>query len=566
MLFDNMKTLSFYSYLHMEIQPASSVSQATALFTGLTAQQVKDSIRRIYPYPAINTNLHSKHALEAISSTGSFKDYREKDYIEAHRLLQGIITNPWRDIHDIEIGKTDPFHIDSGISEIGDIQQKTMGTVTGAPFLNDPREHFAENILKLKTFQREVDNNLSYNYMKDLFLTQLDNGSTYYQKQAIQQNEALAKEHLDKQNKVKPLDHHVMIKSTNYGNMTAPHPKRPRQIMINSTPYFSHNVKRAKLDDLHDRFSAPIKKQPPNYQVGDIQHEPPKIRNYPQRPSSEKTSKNVSIRDTTETQIGPEWMSNQNLFRNFPKSPMKNDEIDDKITPEMRRSHEYIPKTRHTESGGTGLLDSILDESITGETLDNEFKDALNEENYEEKGSPTPVKEDESGSPTPQRATITKDIVDEVISPHIPSKIMFTPPAATQAPISDVPLYQRTKNIDDEDIIRVQNEMAMRKYMKIQEARNPNFDSFSELVEASPEEERMLERAFEGFYINPPSKKTNRPSTRSQNKNANVFNMTPEQLNETYLIMYSKIGLKPSKERIIRNNKKIHPGLPSPMT
>lgn len=255
----------------MEIQPPSSVAQATARFTGLSQQQVKDSIRRIYPYPAVNTNLHSKNSLEAISVTGSFKDYREKDYIEAHRLLQGVITNPWQSIHDIEAGKADPFYHDSGVSQIGDIQQQVMGTVTGAPQLQDPRMAFVGNLLKLKTFQKSVDNTLSYNYMKDLFLTQVENGSTYYQKQAMSQDASMKQHFANSRARIEPLDHHIFMKSTNYGNMAPPHSKRSREIVVNPTPHFAHNPKRAKLDHLHDRFSShiiePRLQQDPNQQI-----------------------------------------------------------------------------------------------------------------------------------------------------------------------------------------------------------------------------------------------------------------------------------------------------------
>lgn len=242
----------------MEIQQPSSVGQATALFTGLTQRQVQDTIKRIYPYRALNTLLHSKNAQEAISSTGSYTDFKERDYIEAHRLLQGVITNPWQSIHDIEAGKADPFYYDSGVSDIQDIQQKTMGTVTGASDVRDPRAGFIDNLMKMKMFQKKIDNDHSYNYLTNLFLTQVDNGSTYYQTQALRQNAELG-QRTSRQLASRPaLDHHTIIKNTNMGTMSAAHSQRKRNVVYNPTPHFTHNIKRAKLDDLHHRFTKHI--------------------------------------------------------------------------------------------------------------------------------------------------------------------------------------------------------------------------------------------------------------------------------------------------------------------
>jgi hypothetical protein len=242
----------------MEIQQPSSVGQATAPYTGLTQRQVQDTIKRIYPYRALNTLLHSKNAQEAISSTGSYTDFKERDYIEAHRLLQGVITNPWQSIHDIEAGKADPFYYDSGVSDIQDIQQKTIGTVTGASDARDPRAGFIDNLMKMKMFQKKLDNDHSYGYMTNLFLTQVENGSTYYQTQALRQNAELG-QRTSRQLASRPaIDHHTIIKNTNMGSMSAPHSQRKRNVVYNPTPQFTHNVKRAKLDDLHHRFTKHI--------------------------------------------------------------------------------------------------------------------------------------------------------------------------------------------------------------------------------------------------------------------------------------------------------------------
>lgn len=240
----------------MEIQQPSSVGQATALFTGLTRKQVEDTIKRIFPYRAFDTNLHSKNTLAAISATGSLTDYREKEYIEAHRLLQGIITNPWNSIHDIDAGKADPFYYDSGISDIEDIIQRTIGHPTGSPDTHDPRYTFIENLMKMKMYQKGVDNEYSYDYMTNLFLSQVEKGSTYYQTQAMRQNEEMAQNTMNQLQSRPVLDHHTILKNTHINQgMIAPHKHRRREITINPTPTEQTNVRRAKLDDLHHRFT-----------------------------------------------------------------------------------------------------------------------------------------------------------------------------------------------------------------------------------------------------------------------------------------------------------------------
>mgnify|MGYP006360106483 CR=1 FL=1 len=164
----------------MEIQQPSDVGQATARFTGLTRQQVEDTIRRIYPYRTINANLHSKDAKEAITVTGEYTDFNERNHIEGNRMLQGIITNPWSSIHDVQQGKADPFYYDSGYSDVADLIQNSIGHITGEPQNNDPRLTFTENLMKLKMFRGQVDSDLRYNYITNLFLTEVAAGSTYY--------------------------------------------------------------------------------------------------------------------------------------------------------------------------------------------------------------------------------------------------------------------------------------------------------------------------------------------------------------------------------------------------
>lgn len=239
----------------MEIQPPSSIEQATARFTGLTQQQVKDQIKRIYPYPPINTLLQSKNTLEAISSSGSSKDFNEKNLIEAHRLLTPFITNPWQSVQNIEQGKADPRYYDSGISDIKDLIGSTMGTVTGASQINDPRESFVENLLKLKVFKGHVDNEHRADYVKNLFLTQTEMGASYYQTQAIRQNEELSKHFADKRNGISPLSSHTFIQGVNMGTLKKSHDTlKRRNVVTSSIPIFTQNSKRQRLDQLREMY------------------------------------------------------------------------------------------------------------------------------------------------------------------------------------------------------------------------------------------------------------------------------------------------------------------------
>lgn len=238
----------------MEIQAPSCIAQATAPFQGLTHSQIQDSIKRIFPYPQQNLVNDHNHFRAALSSTGASTDYQEADKKEAHRLLQGVITNPWHSIHDITVGKADPQYYDSGMSEIQDIQAKTIGHFTGAPQLNDPRTTFTQNLLKMKVHQKEMDNDYTYDYMKDLFLTQVEKGSTYYQAQAMKQQADMEKRTAEQMENIQPLDMSTVISSVNLADLENSHKRVKRDIVVRSQPHFSHHIGRAKLDELQ-RFA-----------------------------------------------------------------------------------------------------------------------------------------------------------------------------------------------------------------------------------------------------------------------------------------------------------------------
>jgi len=265
----------------MEIPPPSSIEQATARFTGLTQQQVKDQIKRIYPYPPINTLLQSKNTLEAISSSGASKDFNEKNLIEAHRLLTPFITNPWQSVQNIEQGKADPRYYDSGISDIKDLIGSTMGTVTGASQINDPRESFVENLLKLKVFKGHVDNEYRADYVKNLFLTQTEMGASYYQTQAIRQNEELSKHFANKRNGISPLSSHTFIQGVNMGTLKKSHDTlKRRNVVTSSIPIFTHSSKRQRLDQIQEMYYPHVAANDMDFRGGpEFQH--PVIKDVP---------------------------------------------------------------------------------------------------------------------------------------------------------------------------------------------------------------------------------------------------------------------------------------------
>lgn len=240
----------------MEIQPSNSVGQATALFTGWTQEEVQNEIARIYPYPTINTLLFSKNTQEAITSTGAHKDFNEKNLIEGHRMLQGFITNPFQSVQDIPQSKADPFYYDAGLSEIQDLQQNTIGHPTGIPEVQDPRTAFIANQLKARIFRGQVDNELSKDYLNNLWLSQIDKGATYYQAQAIKQNEALNKYTADKLNAIRPIGSDTYIRNVNMGTINEkPHKDIKRNVVVRATPIHTSSSRHAKLNRLHNRFN-----------------------------------------------------------------------------------------------------------------------------------------------------------------------------------------------------------------------------------------------------------------------------------------------------------------------
>lgn len=241
----------------MEIQPPSSVAEATANYTGWTQDQVDNAIRRIWPFRAINTLKHSSDTLAAVSSTGLATEFRDAERAEGYRMLHGIVQNPWSSIHEVEIGKMDPYYMSLPSQDLTDLYQKTIGKPTGVSEVADPRLTFVENLLKLKEFQRGMDNEHSYAYLQNLFMTQLENGKSYYQKQAQKQQQAFSDHMMKKLANTAAVDDHEHRKQTQItqGVVKAYPNQGKRNIKMHTHGIYQHHPKRAKLDALHDRFA-----------------------------------------------------------------------------------------------------------------------------------------------------------------------------------------------------------------------------------------------------------------------------------------------------------------------
>lgn len=242
----------------MEIQPPSSVAEATARFTGWTQAQIQNAIQRIAPNPGPNTLKHSTDTVMAISASGGYAEHLEAERIEGHRILQPVLTNPWTSIHDIEQGKMDTFYLASTQPEMEDLLSFTIGKVTGAPDAQDPRLSFVQNLLKLKQHQRGMDNEHSLHYMQHLFTTQIQNGKSYYQVQAERQNQEHADHVFQKLASTVPVHQYQIQKHSSAitpGVAKVMEPGKKRSFSVHNHGPFQYHEKKAKLDRLQAKHS-----------------------------------------------------------------------------------------------------------------------------------------------------------------------------------------------------------------------------------------------------------------------------------------------------------------------
>lgn len=170
----------------MEFQPPSSISQANALFRGVTQQEVKNDIMRIYPLIPVRATDEGMDRMIATTSTSEANDFHEANMGEGYRLLNGQLTNPFQRVAQLFNNKTDPFYLDGSESNpnaFDNVQENLIGHPMGVTELEDPKLSFTSNMILLKEL-KGATHNWSDDYLKELFQTNVDKGANYYQKQA----------------------------------------------------------------------------------------------------------------------------------------------------------------------------------------------------------------------------------------------------------------------------------------------------------------------------------------------------------------------------------------------
>lgn len=170
----------------MEFQPPSSISQANALFRGVTQQEVKNDIMRIYPLIPVRASDEGMDRMIATTSTSEANDFHEANMGEGYRLLNGQLTNPFQRVAQLFNNKTDPFYLDGSESNpnaFDNVQENLIGHPMGVTELEDPKLTFTSNMVLLKEL-KGATHNWSDDYLKELFQTNIDKGANYYQKQA----------------------------------------------------------------------------------------------------------------------------------------------------------------------------------------------------------------------------------------------------------------------------------------------------------------------------------------------------------------------------------------------
>lgn len=163
----------------MEIPPASSYAQASALFTGNSIEETKEEALRIYPYSVPNVWIESSNRQVATSVTSDESAFRAPDFVEGHRLIQGHLLYPFASNADFEHSRFDVSYFDGSVREDFNIQENLIGTPLGASTLMDPRMAYLDNILKLKE-HHAGQNVMNDDYLKQLFMTNTEKGANYY--------------------------------------------------------------------------------------------------------------------------------------------------------------------------------------------------------------------------------------------------------------------------------------------------------------------------------------------------------------------------------------------------
>jgi hypothetical protein len=175
----------------MEIPPSSSFAQSTALFSGLSRDDVTKSILSIGPEPERNSHLYSNNVIVAASMTGELQDFKYDDYREAYRMMNGPPKYPFQSIAQISNSKFDPYYFDGSENDPNfNVNENLIGTPLGTSLLEDPRLSYVKNIMTLKEYQGQADQ-LNDSYLKELYMVNSEKGSNYYINMLERQQQAL---------------------------------------------------------------------------------------------------------------------------------------------------------------------------------------------------------------------------------------------------------------------------------------------------------------------------------------------------------------------------------------
>lgn len=175
----------------MEIPPSSSFAQSTALFSGLSRDDVTKSILSIGPEPERNSHLYSNNVIVAASMTGELQDFKYDDFREAYRMMNGPPKYPFQSIAQISNSKFDPYYFDGSENDPNfNVNENFIGTPLGTSLLEDPRLSYVKNIMTLKEYQGQADQ-LNDSYLKELYMVNSEKGSNYYINMLERQQQAL---------------------------------------------------------------------------------------------------------------------------------------------------------------------------------------------------------------------------------------------------------------------------------------------------------------------------------------------------------------------------------------
>jgi hypothetical protein len=249
----------------MEIPPVSSFSQASALFSDLNQEEIRKHILGVYPTEPFNKQIDSADRQQAVSHTGLDKEFRTEDYHEAHRLYNGPLQYPYQNKAQIFNHKFDPFYWDgTELSDNYNVQENLIGTPLGASTLEDPRLAYVHNMLLMRELHGANDP-LENDYIKQLYMVNVEKGSNYYQNQLDKLDSAMSNyTRQGRFSKSKPLQDIQFTQSVATGNPT--HYKHTAKINIQQPSEFGlvQRNRRASRMRRVDALTAPYNMHPMN--------------------------------------------------------------------------------------------------------------------------------------------------------------------------------------------------------------------------------------------------------------------------------------------------------------